>query len=118
MWPEINLKSLSVRSVVCLFFCSFSSEFIFTEKKDEGKTVSSCVEFSVKSFYKLRLEFHDIDGFLFKRTHFFHRADWRGRRMQIFTQKPSERNFYTCAMECEKEMAFCKVSDSRRDAPY
>lgn len=47
--------------------------FIFIEKKtdDEGKTVSSSVDFSVKSFYKLRLEFHDIDDFLFERTQHF-----------------------------------------------
>lgn len=77
-------------------FSSFSWLDSSLLKKKTKEKRFLLVDFSVKSFYKLRLEFHDIDDFLFERTHFFHPKSQtpRGRRMQIFTQNASEWNFY------------------------
>lgn len=40
--------------------------------------------------------------------------------MQIFTQKPSEWNFYICAMECEKKWHFVRfqTADEMRHTRY
>lgn len=67
LWPEINL--FFICSCHLNFFLTFFSILSRFDWKLNGaertRTTHSTSYFSVKSFYKLRLEFCDIDGFLF-----------------------------------------------------
>lgn len=90
---------------------------IFLWPREQQGKQSLLVSFSVKSFYKLRLEFRDIDDFLFNET-FSSLRDSRGRLqknanclrvgMEFLCEAPASSG------ECEK--AFGAASDER-DAP-